>query len=150
LIDRDTVRARLHDRIAAGRIILGAGAGNGLSAKCLEAGGVDFIVVYNSGRYRMAGRGSLAGMMPYGDANAVVVDLGGEILPVVRDTPVVAGVCGTDPFRVIPRFVDSLAARRSESWSPRSGLAPPRRSSVSSTACYSGRCRGPTPIGSRS
>jgi predicted TIM-barrel enzyme len=110
LIDRDTVRRRLRDRTAAGRVILGAGAGNGLSAKCLEAGGVDFIVVYNSGRYRMAGRGSLAGMMPYGDANAVVVDLGSEILPVVRDTPVIAGVCGTDPFRVIPRFVDSLAA----------------------------------------
>jgi predicted TIM-barrel enzyme len=110
VIDRETVRARLRHVSAAGRIILGAGAGNGLSAKCLEDGGVDFIVVYNSGRYRMAGRGSLAGMMPYGDANAVVVELGGEILPVVRDIPVIAGVCGTDPFRLIPRFVDSLAA----------------------------------------
>jgi predicted TIM-barrel enzyme len=110
VIDRESVLSRLRQVSDDGRIIVGAGAGNGLSAKCLERGGVDFLVVYNSGRYRMAGRGSLAGMMPYGDANAVVVELGSEILPVVRDTPVIAGVCGTDPFRLIPRFVDSLAA----------------------------------------
>jgi predicted TIM-barrel enzyme len=92
----------------SGRIIVGAGAGNGLSAKCEAMAGIDFIVVYNSGKYRMAGRGSLAGMMPYGDANAIVVELGNEILPLVRDTAVVAGVCGTDPFRNIPYFLKQL------------------------------------------
>ena len=88
----------------------GPGAGTGLSAKCAEAGGADLIIIYNSGRYRMAGRGSLAGLMPYGDANAIVVEMAGEVLPVVRDVPVLAGVCGTDPFRLMPRFLDELAA----------------------------------------
>ncbi len=92
------------------RPIIGGGAGTGLSAKCAEAGGIDLIIIYNSGRYRMAGRGSLAGLMPYGDANAIVMDMAREVLPVVRDTPVLAGVCGTDPFRVMPRFLDQLAA----------------------------------------
>ena len=85
--------------------IVGGGAGTGLSAKCEEAGGIDLIVIYNSGRYRMAGRGSLAGLMPYGDANAIVLEMAAEVLPVVRDTPVLAGVCGTDPFRLMDRFL---------------------------------------------
>lgn len=89
-------------------MIIGAGAGTGLSAKCAEAGGVDLIIIYNSGRYRMAGRGSLAGMMPYGDANAIVVEMAGEVLPVVRNTPVLAGVCGTDPFRLMPQFLKQI------------------------------------------
>jgi predicted TIM-barrel enzyme len=101
----DEARARLRATLAAGDVIIGAGAGTGLSAKCAEAGGVDIIVIYNSGRYRMAGRGSLAGLMPYGDANAIVMDMGREVLPVVGDTPVLAGVCGTDPFRLMPRFL---------------------------------------------
>ena len=103
-------RRRLRQTVAAGEIVIGAGAGTGLSAKCAEAGGADFIVIYNSGRYRMAGRGSLAGLMPYGDANAIVVEMAREVLPVVRDTPVLAGVCGTDPFRSMPRFLDELRA----------------------------------------
>src|SRR6266571_1952947 len=94
---------------ARGEPIVGGGAGTGLSAKCEEAGGIDLIVIYNSGRYRMAGRGSLAGLMPYGDANAIVVEMAGEVLPVVREAPVLAGVCGTDPFRLMPRFLDELA-----------------------------------------
>jgi len=101
-------RARLRRTAAEGRLIVGAGAGTGLSAKCAEAGGADLIVIYNSGRYRMAGRGSLAGMLPYGDANAIVVDMAREVLPVVRDTPVLAGVCGTDPFRQMPVFLAEL------------------------------------------
>jgi len=101
-------RRRLRETAAAGRLIVGAGAGTGLSAKCAEAGGADLIVIYNSGRYRMAGRGSLAGMLPYGDANAIVVDMAREVLPVVRDTPVLAGVCGTDPFRQMPIFLAEL------------------------------------------
>jgi predicted TIM-barrel enzyme len=101
-------RERVRRTAAAGRLIVGAGAGTGLSAKCAEAGGADLIVIYNSGRYRMAGRGSLAGMLPYGDANAIVVDMAREVLPVVADTPVLAGVCGTDPFRQMPVFLDEL------------------------------------------
>ena len=89
---------RLRAQVAAGKPILGGGAGTGLSAKCAEAGGIDLIIIYNSGRFRMAGRGSLAGMMPYGDANQIVMDMAREVLPVVRNTPVLAGVCGTDPF----------------------------------------------------
>ena len=96
--------ARLRRTIAEGGVIMGAGAGTGLSAKCAEAGGADLIIIYNSGRYRMAGRGSLAGCMPYGDANAIVVEMAGEVLPIVRETPVLAGVCGTDPFRLMPVF----------------------------------------------
>src|SRR6187455_992180 len=101
--------ARLRAQVDAGKPIIGAGAGTGLSAKCAEAGGADLIIVYNSGRYRMAGRGSLAGLLPYGDSNAIVVEMAGEVLPVVRQTPVLAGVCGTDPFRVMSVFLRELA-----------------------------------------
>ncbi len=94
----------------AGVPIIGGGAGTGLSAKCEEAGGIDLIVIYNSGRYRMAGRGSLAGLMPYGDANGVVMDMAGEVLPVVKNTPVLAGVCATDPFRLMDKFLDEVKA----------------------------------------
>lgn len=100
--------AKLRETAAAGSVIVGSGAGTGISAKSAEAGGADLIVVYNSGRYRMAGRGSLAGMMPYGDANAVVLEMAREVLPVVTSTPVLAGVCGTDPFRAMDRFLDTL------------------------------------------
>ena len=105
---RDEALARLRAQVEAGKPIIGAGAGTGLSAKCAEAGGGDLIIIYNSGRYRMAGRGSLAGMMPYGDANAIVVDMAREVLPIVRETPVLAGVCGTDPFRLMPVFLEEL------------------------------------------
>ena len=104
-IARSEVLERLRTKIRAGRPIIGGGAGTGISAKCEEAGGIDLIVIYNSGRYRMAGRGSLAGLMPYGDANSIVMDMGREVLPVVQDTPVLAGVCGTDPFRLMPNFL---------------------------------------------
>ncbi len=100
--------ARLREQIAQGRPVIGAGAGTGLSAKCAEAGGADLIIIYNSGRYRMAGRGSLAGLLPYGDANAIVVEMAAEVLPVARKTPVLAGVCGTDPFRLMPVFLKQL------------------------------------------
>ena len=100
--------ARLRRTIDDGGVIMGAGAGTGLSAKCAEAGGADLIIIYNSGRYRMAGRGSLAGCMPYGDANAIVVEMAGEVLPIVRETPVLAGVCGTDPFRLMPVFLEEI------------------------------------------
>ncbi|HEY1479714.1 MAG TPA: phosphoenolpyruvate hydrolase family protein [Gaiellales bacterium] len=105
---RDEALARLRAQRAAGAPIIGAGAGTGLSAKCAEAGGTDLIIIYNSGRYRMGGRGSLSGMMPYGDANAIVVDMAREVLPVVEHTPVLAGVCGTDPFRLMPVFLEEL------------------------------------------
>src|SRR4249919_1790682 len=105
---RQQVEERLRKIIDEGRPIIGAGAGTGISAKFEEAGGVDLIIIYNSGRYRMAGRGSLSGLMPYGDANAIVMDMAGEVLPVVRETPVLAGVCGTDPFRVMDRFLRDL------------------------------------------
>jgi len=105
---RDEALARLRGQIARGRPIIGAGAGTGLSAKCAEAGGADLIIIYNSGRYRMAGRGSLAGLLPYGDANAIVVEMAGEVLPIVRETPVLAGVCGTDPFRLMPVFLRQI------------------------------------------
>jgi len=108
-VNGSEARARLRRSAAAGELIVGAGAGTGLSAKCAEAGGADLIVIYNSGRYRMAGRGSLAGMLPYGDANAIVLDMAREVLPVVRDTPVLAGVCGTDPFRLMPVFLEEIA-----------------------------------------
>ncbi len=107
---REEVLARLRQNIAAGTPIIGAGAGTGISAKFEEAGGVDLIVIYNSGRFRMAGRGSLAGTMPYGDANAIVMDMAGEVLTVVEDTPVLAGVCGTDPFRQMDVFLREVAA----------------------------------------
>ena len=106
---RDDLLARLRAKADRGQAIIGAGAGTGLSAKCAEAGGADLIIIYNSGRYRMAGRGSLAGLMPYGDANAIVTEMAAEVLPVVRQTPVLAGVCGTDPFRIIPQFLEQLS-----------------------------------------
>lgn len=107
-VNRDEVLARLRAEIRAKRPLVGAGAGTGLSAKCAEAGGADIIIIYNSGRYRMAGRGSLAGLLPYGDANQVVVEMAGEVLPIVERTPVLAGVCGTDPFRSMPVFLQQL------------------------------------------
>ena len=105
---RDEALARLRTQVEQQRPIIGAGAGTGLSAKLAEAGGADLIIIYNSGRYRMGGRGSLAGLMPYGDANEIVVDMAREVLPVVKETPVLAGVCGTDPFRLMPVFLDEL------------------------------------------
>ncbi len=102
---REQALERLRAEVAAGSPIIGAGAGTGLSAKCAQAGGCDLIIIYNSGRYRMAGRGSLAGLLPYGDANAIVVEMAAEVLPIVRETPVLAGVCGTDPFRLMPVFL---------------------------------------------
>ena len=107
-ISRDECLRRLGATVSGGCPIIGTGAGTGLSAKCAEAGGADIIIIYNSGRYRMAGRGSLSGMMPYGDANQIVVEMGAEVLPIVRDTPVLAGVCGTDPFRLMPVFLKQL------------------------------------------
>ncbi len=109
-IPRQESLRRLRQSVAAGKPIIGAGAGTGISAKFCERGGVDLIIIYNSGRYRMAGRGSLAGMMPYGDANAIVVDMASEVLPVVKNTPVLAGVCGTDPFRLMPAFLRQIQA----------------------------------------
>jgi predicted TIM-barrel enzyme len=108
MIPRDTILAKFRAMIERGEPIVGGGAGTGLSAKCEEAGGIDLIVIYNSGRYRMAGRGSLAGLMPYGDANAIVVEMAAEVLPVVKRTPVLAGVCATDPFRLMDVFLDEL------------------------------------------
>jgi predicted TIM-barrel enzyme len=105
---RDEALVRLRAQVEQGKPIIGAGAGTGLSAKCAEAGGGDLIIIYNSGRYRMAGRGSLAGLLPYGDANAIVQDMAREVLPIVRETPVLAGVCGTDPFRQMPVFLEEL------------------------------------------
>jgi predicted TIM-barrel enzyme len=107
---REQCLERLRAQVAAGRPIIGGGAGTGLSAKCAEAGGIDLIIIYNSGRFRMAGRGSLSGMMPYGDANQIVMDMAREVLPVVRSTPVLAGVCGTDPFRVMKHFLREVQA----------------------------------------
>ncbi|HIG57203.1 MAG TPA: phosphoenolpyruvate hydrolase family protein [Candidatus Handelsmanbacteria bacterium] len=107
---RDEVLKRLRNNIADGVPIIGAGAGTGISAKFEEVGGVDLIIIYNSGRFRMAGRGSLAGTMPYGDANAIVMDMAGEVLTVVEDTPVLAGVCGTDPFRQMEVFLKEVEA----------------------------------------
>jgi predicted TIM-barrel enzyme len=109
-IERSALLERFRTMIARGEPIVGGGAGTGLSAKCEEAGGIDLIVIYNSGRYRMAGRGSLAGLMPYGDANQIVVEMAAEVLPVVKRTPVLAGVNGTDPFRVMDVFLDQLKA----------------------------------------
>ena len=105
---RAEILAGLRAKVAAGRPIIGGGAGTGISAKLSEAGGVDLLVIYNSGRFRMAGRGSLSGMMPYGDANAIVMEMAAEVIPVVRKTPVLAGVCGTDPFRVMGRFLKEV------------------------------------------
>jgi predicted TIM-barrel enzyme len=107
---RDQCLQRLRAQVAAGKPIIGGGAGTGISAKCAEAGGIDLIIIYNSGRFRMAGRGSLSGMMPYGDANQIVMDMAREVLPIVRHTPVLAGVCGTDPFRIMKLFLREVQA----------------------------------------
>lgn len=109
-ISRESALSRLRAQVAGGKPIIGAGAGTGISAKFAERGGVDLIIIYNSGRYRMAGRGSLAGLLPYGDANAIVVEMASEVLPVVENTMVLAGVCGTDPFRLMPTFLKNLKA----------------------------------------
>ncbi len=108
--DRSSILKQFREQIQAGRPIIGGGAGTGLSAKCEEAGGVDLIIIYNSGRYRMAGRGSLAGMLAYGNANEIVLDMAREVLPVVKRTPVLAGVNGTDPFCQFGPFLDQLKA----------------------------------------
>jgi predicted TIM-barrel enzyme len=107
-IPRSEILKRLESQMEASRPIIGCGAGTGISAKFAEAGGADVIIIYNSGRYRMAGRGSLAGLLPYGDANGIVVEMAAEVLPVVRNTPVLAGVCGTDPFRLMPVFLKQI------------------------------------------
>ncbi len=107
-MNRDLALTRLAATIASGRAVIGGGAGTGLSAKAAAAGGIDLLIIYNSGRYRMAGRGSLAGQLAYGDANAIVMDMATEVLPVVPDTPVLAGVNGTDPFRLIGHFLDEV------------------------------------------
>lgn len=108
MFDRKELLKKYHAMIDRNEPIIGGGAGTGLSAKCEEAGGIDLIVIYNSGRYRMAGRGSLAGLMPYGDANGVVMEMAGEVLPVVKNTPVLAGVCASDPFRLMDKFLDDI------------------------------------------
>jgi predicted TIM-barrel enzyme len=108
--ERSALMDKFRSMVSRGEPIIGAGAGTGLSAKCEEAGGIDLIVIYNSGRYRMAGRGSLAGLMPYGDANAIVMEMAAEVLPVVKHTPVLAGVNGTDPFRRMEVFLDEVKA----------------------------------------
>lgn len=107
---RSSILKQLRDKVSQGRPIIGGGAGTGLSAKCEQAGGIDLIVIYNSGRYRMAGRGSLSGLMPYGNANDIVKELGREVLPVVNQVPVLAGVCGTDPFMICDLFLKELQA----------------------------------------
>src|SRR6516225_30576 len=110
LFTREQCLQRLRAQITAGKPIIGGGAGTGISAKCAEAGGIDLIIIYNSGRFRMAGRGSMSGMMPYGDANQIVMDMAREVLPVVKRTPVLAGVCGTDPFRIMKLFLREVQA----------------------------------------
>lgn len=109
-MQREVILDKLRKKVARGEIIIGGGAGTGLSAKCEEAGGIDLIVIYNSGRYRMAGRGSLAGLMAYGNANEIVVEMANEVLPIVRNTPVLAGVNGTDPFCNFDWYLDHLKA----------------------------------------
>jgi len=108
---RDEALSRLAETVSSGDPIVGAGAGTGISAKFAERGGVDLLIIYNSGRYRMNGRGSLAGLLPYGDANQIVVEMGHEVIPVVEDTPVLAGVNGTDPFRQMDVFIEDLERR---------------------------------------
>jgi len=107
---RAEILKRFRQKIAQGKPIIGGGAGTGISAKFEEAGGIDLIVIYNSGRFRMAGHGSLAGLLPYGDANAIVMEMAAEVLPVVKRTPVLAGVCGTDPMRLMDRFLAQVQA----------------------------------------
>ena len=110
LFSRDEILSRLRLKVTQGKPIVGGGAGTGISAKMSESGGIDLLVIYNSGRFRMGGRGSLSGMMPYGDANAIVMDMAREVIPVVERTPVLAGVCGTDPFRVMKLFLRDVDA----------------------------------------
>ena len=105
---REEILKDFKAQIAQGKILVGVGAGTGITAKCSEAADVDILIIYNSGRYRMAGRGSLAGLLSYGDANAIVQEMGCEVLPIVKKTPVLAGVCGTDPFRVMDLFLKQL------------------------------------------
>ncbi len=105
---RSDVLGRLRAQIDAGKPIIGGGAGTGITAKFAEAGGIDLLVIYNSGRFRMAGRGSLSGLLSYGDANAIVMEMAAEVLPVVKNTPVMAGVNGTDPFRLMPVFLEEI------------------------------------------
>lgn len=105
---RAEIIAKFKEEVANGKILVGVGAGTGITAKSSEAGGADMLIIYNSGRYRMAGRGSLAGLLSYGDANQIVVEMGAEVLPVVKHTPVLAGVCGTDPFRVMDIYLKQL------------------------------------------
>lgn len=107
---RSDILKRFRQKILDGKIIVGGGAGTGISAKFEEAGGIDLIVIYNSGRFRMAGHGSLAGLMPFGDANAIVMEMANEVLPVVKKTPVLAGVCGTDPMRIMYKFLEQVKA----------------------------------------
>ncbi len=107
---RAEILKRFREKIAANKPIIGGGAGTGISAKFEEAGGIDLIVIYNSGRFRMAGHGSLAGLMPYGDANGIVLEMANEVLPVVKKTPVLAGVCGTDPMRLMGKFLEQVKA----------------------------------------
>ena len=107
---RSDILKRFRQKISDGKIIVGGGAGTGISAKFEEAGGIDLIVIYNSGRFRMAGHGSLAGLMPFGDANAIVMEMANEVLPVVKKTPVLAGVCGTDPMRLMYKFLEQVKA----------------------------------------
>jgi len=109
--NRGRVLSKLYAQVEQGKPIVGGGAGTGISAKFEEAGGIDLIIIYNSGRFRMAGRGSLAGLLSYGDANAIVMDMAQEVLPVVKHTPVIAGVCGTDPFRQMPEFLQQIKAK---------------------------------------
>ncbi|MBP1890764.1 putative TIM-barrel enzyme [Clostridium moniliforme] len=105
---RKEIMAKFKEEVKNGKILVGVGAGTGITAKSSEAGGADMLIIYNSGRYRMAGRGSLAGLLSYGDANQIVVEMGSEVLPVVKNTPVLAGVCGTDPFRVMDVYLKQL------------------------------------------
>ena len=108
---RKEILADFKAQVAAGKILVGVGAGTGITAKCSEKANVDMLIIYNSGRYRMAGRGSLSGLMAYGDANQIVVEMGHEVLPIVKKTPVLAGVCGTDPFRVMEIYLKELKAQ---------------------------------------
>jgi predicted TIM-barrel enzyme len=110
LFTRQSILEKLRAKVAAGEPIIGGGAGTGISAKMSEAGGIDLLVIYNSGRFRMAGRGSLSGLLPYGDANAIVMEMAREVIPVVDHTPVLAGVCGTDPFRLMKLFLRDVDA----------------------------------------
>ena len=108
---RSEIIAKFKEEVKNGKILVGVGAGTGITAKSSEAGGADMLIIYNSGRYRIAGRGSLAGLLSYGDANQIVVEMGAEVLPVVKHTPVLAGVCGTDPFRVMDVYLRQLKAQ---------------------------------------